>query len=179
MKETLRRCDIFICIDKKIWNPVGRTIEFIIEKVSGGQGHHVGMMIDETQAIEAHAGKGVDLITMRDYKKDKTVILFARPLFLSSGERMEVAKRALQCRGQKYDNGNILGQAFASGTFNKKNKKICSELVAYAYLPYYQFRGLAPESVTPSDIKVDVCNGWNEYFKLWYYDLESEYSSVP
>jgi len=166
----MKRCTIGICLDKKKYNWVSSKIEVIT-----GDGHHVFMVVDGTlgkeKIIESHMNIGGVRVQNLSKYNNNTIVLMAEPTFLTSKDEDVIIQRAMDKVGCKYDVTNIMGKLFKT-KWDKKEKFICSELIAYAWLEYYKFLGKEPKTVTPHDFVRDVVYlntlDWNRFLLSQY-----------
>lgn len=148
----MKRGAIGICVDKNK-RGFGRLIERGIEGITGGQGYHVFLMLNEETGIEAHAGKGVYTFNISKYIKGNEVVKFFFPP-LTDHQIDLVCQKALSYEGEKYSIAQIFGFALVGkGAGNNNKTKVCSTLLGNAFYEVgIQFRGLRPDEVTPYDI---------------------------
>jgi len=164
-QKKIKLCTIGVCLDKTKYNWISSKIEVIT-----GDGHHVFMVVDNTPGkeviIESHMNiGGVNLQPLSKYEGNTTVLL-AEPLFLTPYKEKKIIERAKEKIGCKYDVKNIMGKLFKT-KWDILEKFICSELVAYAWEPYYKFLGKEPRHSTPNDFVRDFSylniKEWNKF----------------
>ena len=153
------------------------AFEKIVEKCTGGDGHHTMNYIGNGQVTEALLNEGVIISPLDKYTKDPNkmiLVLEPRKEKFSDVAVEVVADRWLNDVGKQYDKFSAIAKWIPF--FNKytsQSKRICSEHTAMGHTGFHSFMHLDPEDVTPNDILKDqLYVGFREFSPIWLQDCQ-------
>lgn len=140
-----------------------------IEKLTG-DGHHAYICADAVTIYESHLGPGVTEQSLNKYFDGKSCSLLLVPKdTFSDPACTHVVHRARQEVGKGYDKIGLLAQKWRLfRRWASDERRICSELVAFAWWPYHKFMGKHYMQVTPHDILRDqLYCGFSHFSPIW------------
>jgi hypothetical protein len=155
MKRVMRNGSILIQIDDSGFD----AFEKIVEKCTGGDGHHTMNYIGNGMVTEALLNEGVVMSPIEKHINDTDkmiLVLEPRDSKFSDIAIDLVVERWKNDIGKKYDKWSAVAKYIP--LFRKycsQSKLICSEHTARGYENLHNFMKLDPEDVTPNDILKD------------------------